>query len=219
MKEINCNIIKDILPLYVDGVVSDDTKEMVEKHLDYCEECKKEVGLMKQEIFIPAEREASLIKDFKKKWRNKKLVISGLSILFTGLFLLGIFSFIFHFDRVVPYSESLIKIETLDNSMLVSRYYGASYYSVSATHPITLKIDGEEKNVIFLYYTETFVESHSRKLINGKEILDERDLIFPLDKKENVDAIYYADFDIRKKFEEGNYWETVLEDAVLIWEK
>ncbi len=41
MKEINCNIIKDILPLYVDGVVSDDTKEIVEEHLEHCEECKK----------------------------------------------------------------------------------------------------------------------------------------------------------------------------------
>ena len=92
-------------------------------------------------------------------------------------------------------------------------------YSIAATHPITLEIDGKEKNVIFLYYTETFAESHSKKLINREEIRDERDFIFPLDKKENVDAIYYADFDVRKIFEEGNNWDTVLEDAILIWGK
>ena len=33
MKKISCNIIKDILPLYLDGVVSDDTRQMVEEHL------------------------------------------------------------------------------------------------------------------------------------------------------------------------------------------
>lgn len=35
MKEISCDIIKDILPLYVDDVVSDDTKKMVEEHLEH----------------------------------------------------------------------------------------------------------------------------------------------------------------------------------------
>ena len=33
MKKINCNIIRDILPLYLDDVVSDETKQMVEEHL------------------------------------------------------------------------------------------------------------------------------------------------------------------------------------------
>ena len=39
MSEVTCNTIKDILPLYVDGVVSDDTCNMVAKHLEHCEEC------------------------------------------------------------------------------------------------------------------------------------------------------------------------------------
>ena len=81
MKEINCNIIRDILPLYVDDVVSDDTKQMVEEHLRNCEECSKEAELMKHKVYIPAEKEAPIIKNFKKSWRNKKLIISGLSIL------------------------------------------------------------------------------------------------------------------------------------------
>lgn len=219
MEKINCNIIRDILPLYVDGVVSDETKEMVEEHLKCCEECKKEGELMKHEVYIPAEKEASLIKNFKKKWRNKKLIISGASILLTGLILYGTFCFVFHYDTVVPYTESLIKIETQDNDMLVSHYYGVSYYSISATHPIKLEIDGKEKNVIFLYYAETIAKSHSKKLINREEFRDERNFIFPLDYKENVDVIYYADFDMRKIFEERNNWDKVLENAVLIWEK
>ena len=33
MKQISCNVIKDILPLYLDDVVSQDTREMVEEHL------------------------------------------------------------------------------------------------------------------------------------------------------------------------------------------
>lgn len=73
MKEIKCTIIQDILPLYIDGVVSQDTKEMVEEHLQDCENCRKEYESMKQELYIPVENKESLLKAIKKKWRNKSL--------------------------------------------------------------------------------------------------------------------------------------------------
>ena len=34
-------MIQDILPLYIDDVVSDDTKELVEEHLQNCEICQR----------------------------------------------------------------------------------------------------------------------------------------------------------------------------------
>ena len=40
MKKISCNIIRDILPLYLDDVVSDETKQMVEEHLQSCASCR-----------------------------------------------------------------------------------------------------------------------------------------------------------------------------------
>ena len=33
MEKINCNVIQDILPLYIEDAVSEDTKELVEEHL------------------------------------------------------------------------------------------------------------------------------------------------------------------------------------------
>lgn len=40
-------------------------------------------------------------------------------------------------------------------------------------------------------------------MINGE---DTREFIFPLDNKEKVDAIYYAEFDAGKIFDNGNQW-------------
>ena len=37
MNKINCNVIKDILPLYVDDLASEDTKALVESHLKKCD--------------------------------------------------------------------------------------------------------------------------------------------------------------------------------------
>lgn len=219
MKKINCNIIKDILPLYVDDVISEDTKEMVEKHLEFCEGCEKEIESMKREIYIPVKNEVSIIKNFKRKWRNKKLIISGLSIAITCLTLFGMFYFVFYYDKLIPYTESLVKIETQDDNTLVSHYYGEDYESVSGTHPISMEIDGEQKNVIFVYYTETIASSYLSKQIDSKQLRNESENFFPLANTKDVDQIYYVEFDSMKIFEEGNDWSEVLKNAKLIWEK
>lgn len=104
MKSINCNIITDILPLYIDGVVSDDTKQMVEEHLKDCYECNKEYKLLNQEVYIPVENEVSVIKNFKKRWRNKKFIIAGISILLTSIILFGLFS-VFNKEEALELGE------------------------------------------------------------------------------------------------------------------
>ena len=42
-----CNLIKDILPLYVEDMVSVDTKEFVNAHLEQCAECRAELDRMR----------------------------------------------------------------------------------------------------------------------------------------------------------------------------
>ena len=39
MSRIPCNVNKDLLPLYVDDVCSEESKAIVEEHLAGCEEC------------------------------------------------------------------------------------------------------------------------------------------------------------------------------------
>lgn len=77
--KINCNIIRDILPLYVDGVVSADTSALVEEHLTECEDCRQEAERMKAHMSLPdsgevEEAEARVIKDFKKEFRKKSRI-------------------------------------------------------------------------------------------------------------------------------------------------
>ena len=42
--EISCDIIKDILPLYAEDMVSNATREMVDEHLCKCDDCTKELA-------------------------------------------------------------------------------------------------------------------------------------------------------------------------------
>ena len=67
-----CNIIRDILPLYVEDMVSADTSAFVEEHLEKCAECrakledmKKSNGLEKNKVSVADE--VMPLKAFKKK--------------------------------------------------------------------------------------------------------------------------------------------------------
>ena len=49
MNKINCDIIQDLLPLYVDDVCSQASKQMIEVHLDNCNICKEKVQELKKD--------------------------------------------------------------------------------------------------------------------------------------------------------------------------
>lgn len=72
MKEVKCTIIQDLLPLYVDDVVSEDTKELVEQHLQTCQACQKEYEQMTETLYVPIENKVTLFEKLNKKWNRKK---------------------------------------------------------------------------------------------------------------------------------------------------
>ncbi|MED4476333.1 hypothetical protein P9268_17555, partial [Oceanobacillus caeni] len=122
------------------------------------------------------------------------MIISIVSIFATAIILYGAFAYAFYYERVIPYSKNLIKIEMQDDNQLVSHYYGKSYASVNETHPMPLEIDGKKKNVSFIYYTETIADSPSTNLINNEKNLNEQGYIWKLSDSEKIDAVYYVGF-------------------------
>ncbi|MBR3299149.1 MAG: zf-HC2 domain-containing protein [Clostridia bacterium] len=41
---MNCNVIKDLMPQYADGCVSEESRALIEEHIKSCESCKRELG-------------------------------------------------------------------------------------------------------------------------------------------------------------------------------
>lgn len=54
---VSCNVILDILPLYIDKAVSEDTKKLVEDHLNACEGCRREAEQMEESLVLPEDPE------------------------------------------------------------------------------------------------------------------------------------------------------------------
>ncbi|WP_026674801.1 zf-HC2 domain-containing protein [Alkalihalobacterium bogoriense] len=218
MKEIKCTIIQDVLPLYIDGVVSHDTKEMVDIHLKTCENCRKEYESMKQELYIPVDNQTSPIKNMKRKWRNKKFIVSLVSVFVTAILLYGAFAAAVYIETVIPYSDDLIRIEKLDNNQLVSIYTGESYAAVHTTHPFPIEINGEIQHISFMYYTKSFAESPTRDLFNLNKN-HKQEYIFPIPEFTKADAVYYVKYDTFAVSGGKETWPSILKRGELIWEK
>ena len=82
MNEITCSVIKDLLPLYADGVVSEDTRRIVAEHLKNCADCREIYESMISQVAIPIES-AKPLKNFKQSWKKKKIVIALTSVIIT----------------------------------------------------------------------------------------------------------------------------------------
>ena len=47
--KITCDVIQDLMPSYIDGILSEDSKVLVEEHIGTCQECRKMYEIMKEE--------------------------------------------------------------------------------------------------------------------------------------------------------------------------
>lgn len=88
-----CSIVRDVLPLYFENMVSEDTAEFVQEHLENCSDCAAELETMKSGKQIdevePTQREndANVITAVKKKIAKKILkMVTIVCLVFAGLF-------------------------------------------------------------------------------------------------------------------------------------
>ncbi|MHB1154611.1 MAG: zf-HC2 domain-containing protein [Eubacteriales bacterium] len=48
--QVSCNTIYDLLPLYVKGICSEESRNIVDEHLEKCSNCKKKLEIMRNDI-------------------------------------------------------------------------------------------------------------------------------------------------------------------------
>jgi len=85
---MKCNIIKDLLPSYIDDICSEDTTKLVEEHIQHCEECKMCLNRMQQQTSYVQQKPIEIekaITPFKKI--NKKRRIQVITSIFITFFI------------------------------------------------------------------------------------------------------------------------------------
>lgn len=98
MSKINCALIKDLLPLYIDELCSNESTEIIKNHLEACEECNKEYTQLNKESIVKEvnNNSSELIKGvgnmFKKD--KKKAILKTVAIFLVLIIVVGVFAFL-----------------------------------------------------------------------------------------------------------------------------
>ena len=99
MSKINCEIIKDLLPLYTDKACSKETMDAVEEHIHNCPVCEAELIKLQSAPDISSSVDEDIDKAVKKankriKKIKKKAVLKTLSITMSILLVVGLLAYL-----------------------------------------------------------------------------------------------------------------------------
>lgn len=87
-KKLSCDVVQDLLPLYVDGVCSADSRQLVEAHLNDCADCRAMLAdLQESEAEAAFHADAKAVIGAHNKRQSKTALALGLliSVFLTGL--------------------------------------------------------------------------------------------------------------------------------------
>ena len=119
--KVDCNVIKDLLPLYNDNVASEGTKVLVEEHLAQCENCKQYLENIKDDEKDLSIDETKVIKDFEGKIKRKKIIAIVTSIILTLLFIITFFNILDKDNLFIKgYTNGLITVEEKEGELIAT---------------------------------------------------------------------------------------------------
>ena len=75
MDKLPCEVVRDLLPSYVDGLTSETTNQLVSEHLEGCAPCRAALDAMRAPGTEPAEEKEKEIDYLKKSRRHNRAVV------------------------------------------------------------------------------------------------------------------------------------------------
>ena len=86
---MNCNIVKDLIPLYIDGCCSEESVRIIEEHIKECDNCKKLIDDMKapDDIVLISElpKSFSKLNDWKASVLQSVLLFVSFALITIGV--------------------------------------------------------------------------------------------------------------------------------------
>lgn len=170
-KNYSCDIIKDLLPGYIDGVLSEASENVVKGHLEECEKCNRGYLEMKEELNTGMETKEQIALDGFKKLRQhtRKLKIAvGITTGLLVFLLLSVFVRVFVIG--VPVSTHAMSVDDLSyneetNCLEIS---GTVNFASCRVSRVVWKQSEENSNAVnvFVYGAETLPFQSEKKEFN-----------------------------------------------------
>ncbi len=83
----DCKIVQDLLPSYIEKLTNDETNKYIEEHISTCENCKKVLEAMQNDLDFDNKKVEKIEVKYLKKYRNKLRIFEVILILIIVIFL------------------------------------------------------------------------------------------------------------------------------------
>ncbi|WP_217591998.1 zf-HC2 domain-containing protein [Cohnella sp. GbtcB17] len=104
---LNCEIVQDLLPNYIEGLTSESTNQSIRAHLAGCEECRRALELMTRDTQGIKGAPPKQI-NFMKKIKRRQWLITSVSVAIVAALLIGAYYLFGTRDFPVPASDAKI---------------------------------------------------------------------------------------------------------------
>lgn len=156
MNKMSCNVIQDLMPLYIENMCSAESRELVKAHIAECEKCRQLFSDYTDDTIVKEvrqpEKEEQAFQQILHKVENKimKRVTVIAAVVISFVIAIGIISFapLFH----ASYEDAGLNV-------IVSEINDTVYIDTSM---VRLKCDVDE-NTIFLNGKYSLIEKQSNK--------------------------------------------------------
>lgn len=171
--KVSCDIIKDLIPLYAEGMLSEDSVQLVESHLESCEECRHMLNELKQPYQVPLDTNAMPLLKMKEALKKKKIVTIILTFIFALLFSTIFFAFVTE-PKYIPYSEDVIQVnKQADGSLVVDFSENVSDYQMDR-----YSVEGESNmSYRFTAWTNSLDEFFQSNEVNSVVLNTEDEIV------------------------------------------
>lgn len=111
--KIPCSVVRDLLPLYAEEMIEEETRALVDEHLEECSECSKRLEEIRAAAAVPAENTAvdtaKPLLALKKTINKRRRITAAIAALCVFILLFSAFHRINEWHQV-PWEEGLIQV-------------------------------------------------------------------------------------------------------------
>lgn len=224
--ENSCGMVSDLLPLYVDGVCSEESRYVVEEHIKECDECKRQYEELKRETSIPAELDDTLIRQVKRRIRMENIVVGIIVALVLLVNLgtagaVGVIKLFNEWTDMNPVVDAdMVEIRedekgdvwlirrgmAVDASSIVINQYTPEGEVITDFKKQTINSDVDKSHVVvhLELYTNPAMMLKEKVFGESGNIEEEQSILFNKEERENFDKVVWIEEETE---EESVLWE------------
>lgn len=209
---ITCDVIQDLMPSYVDGILSEDSQALVKEHMEACKECRKMLEIMKEEqgkeqaqmILSAASgarhrvgeteniRSAAALKKIRKKLIIRRVLTAAVAVILTLIAAAAGYNHWYFNEKYMTLENSGMYVKNnrlYSSNNLINRM--KVQYTEDGKTEFVYAIDAPYAGTLELKGDDMLLQDFSQKT---EEVSPEDDSI-----PETVTEVYYMSEEARKK--------------------